>query len=100
MTSASSRQAGVEMIDSSEAATPEAVLIAKADADLLQRAIAALPVSYREVLVLREIEGLSYQEISHVMSIPIGTVMSRLARARSLLIQRIGMAAKGKAGAA
>jgi len=93
-------QAGIEMIDSSEAATPEAVLIAKADADLLQRAIAALPVSYREVLVLREIEGLSYQEISHVMSIPIGTVMSRLARARSLLIQRIGMAAKGKAGAA
>ena len=93
-------QADVEMIDSSAAATPEAILIAKADADLLQRAIASLPVSYREVLVLREIEGLSYQEISHVMSIPIGTVMSRLARARSLLIQRIGMAAKGKAGAA
>ena len=82
------------------AATPEAVLIAKADAEQLHRAIAALPVSYRESLVLREIEGLSYQEISHVMSIPIGTVMSRLARARSLLIQRIGMVSKGKAGAA
>ncbi len=50
--------------------------------------------------VLREIEGLSYQEIASVMSIPIGTVMSRLARARNLLIQRIGMAGKGKAGAA
>ncbi len=93
-------QAGLEMIDRSEAPTPEAVLIAKADADLLQRAIAALPLSYREVLVLREIEELSYREISDIMSIPVGTVMSRLARARSLLIQRIGMAGTGKAGAA
>jgi RNA polymerase sigma-70 factor (ECF subfamily) len=93
-------QAGLEMIDSSEAPTPEAVLIAKADADLLQRAIAALPLSFREVLVLREIEELSYREISDIMSIPIGTVMSRLARARSLLIQRIGMVGSGKAGVA
>ena len=80
--------------------TPEAVLIAKADSEQLNRAIAGLPLAYREALVLREIEGLSYQEISTVMSIPIGTVMSRLARARNLLIQRIGMAGKGKAGAA
>ena len=93
-------QAGLEMIDRSEALTPEAVLIAKADADLLQRAIAALPLAFREVLVLREIEELSYREISDIMSIPIGTVMSRLARARSLLIQRIGMAGSGKAGTA
>ena len=75
-------------------------LIAKADAEQLHRAIAGLPLAYREALVLREIEGLSYQEISSVMSIPIGTVMSRLARARNLLIQRIGMTGKGKAGAA
>ena len=93
-------QAGLEMIDRSEALTPEAVLIAKADADLLQRAIAALPLSFREVLVLRGIEELSYREISDIMSIPIGTVMSRLARARSLLIQRIGMAGAGKAATA
>ena len=93
-------QAGLEMIDRTEAPTPEAVLIAKADADLLQRAIAALPLSYREVLVLREIEELSYREISDIMSIPIGTVMSRLARARGLLVQRIGMAGTGKAGVA
>jgi RNA polymerase sigma-70 factor (ECF subfamily) len=91
---------GLEMIDRSREATPEAVLIAKTDAEQLHRAIAALPAAYREPLVLREIEGLSYQEISSVMSIPIGTVMSRLARARALLIQRIGMASKGKAGAA
>ena len=93
-------RAGLEMIDRSHDASPEAVLIAKVDAEQLHRAIAALPIAYREPLVLREIEGLSYQEISSVMSIPIGTVMSRLARARALLIQRIGMVGKGKAGAA
>jgi RNA polymerase sigma-70 factor, ECF subfamily len=93
-------KASLEMIDRSQEMTPEAVLIAKADSEQLNRAIAGLPLAYREALVLREIEGLSYQEISTVMSIPIGTVMSRLARARNLLIQRIGMAGKGKAGAA
>ena len=93
-------KASLEMIDRSQEMTPEAVLIAKADSEQLNRAIAGLPLAYREALVLREIEGLSYQEISTVMSIPIGTVMSRLARARNLLIQRIGIAGKGKAGAA
>ncbi|MFA5957731.1 sigma-70 family RNA polymerase sigma factor [Hyphomicrobium sp.] len=91
-------QAGIEMAEPQ--ASPEAMLIQKSDAEQLHLAIAALPLAYREVLVLREIEGLNYQEISKVLSIPIGTVMSRLARARSSLIQRIGMAAKGKAGAA
>ena len=91
-------QAGLEMIEPQ--ASPEAILIEKADAEHLHHAIAALPLSYREVLVLREIEGLNYQEISRALSIPIGTVMSRLARARNLLIQRIGMVSKGKAGAA
>ena len=91
-------RASLEMVE--QQATPEAILIEKADAELINAAIAALPLSYREVLVLREIEELSYREIAVVLSIPIGTVMSRLARARSLLIQRIGMAGKGKAGAA
>lgn len=92
------KQADLEMIESQ--ASPESILIEKTDAEHLHLAIAALPLSYREVLVLREIEGISYQEISKVLSIPIGTVMSRLARARNLLVQRIGMAGKGKAGAA
>jgi RNA polymerase sigma factor (sigma-70 family) len=81
-------------------ATPETIAIEKAETEQLNSAIAALPLNYREVLVLREIEGLNYQEIAATLSIPIGTVMSRIARARSLLIQRIGLSAEGKAGAA
>lgn len=85
-----------QLNDTSSISTPEAAVIAKADADLLQREISALPVSYREVLVLREIEELSYREISELIAIPVGTVMSRLSRARSLLIERIGQASEGK----
>ena len=51
----------------------------------LAEALAALPPGYREVLILRELEDLSYKEIARVADIPIGTVMSRLARARGLL---------------
>lgn len=91
-------RAGLEMIETQ--VSPEALLIEKTESEHLHAAIAALPLSYREVLVLREIEGLSYQEIAKALSIPVGTVMSRIARARNLLIQRVGMAAKGKSGAA
>lgn len=91
-------RAGLEMVGSQ--VSPETTLIEKADSEHLHNAIAALPIAYREVLVLREIEELTYQEIAKVLSIPIGTVMSRLARARNLLIQRIGMAGTGKAGVA
>lgn len=72
-------------------ATPEAELIAKADADRLEAAIAALPLEFRETLVLRDIHGLDYREISQVMATPLGTVMSRLARARRRLITMIGV---------
>ena len=65
---------------------PEAALIAKADADQLRSAIAALPTAFRETLVLRDIEGLDYREIAQATEVPIGTVMSRLARARHRLI--------------
>ena len=65
---------------------PEAALIAKADADQLRVAIAALPTAFRETLVLRDIEGLDYREIAQATEVPIGTVMSRLARARHRLI--------------
>jgi RNA polymerase sigma-70 factor (ECF subfamily) len=71
-------------------ATPETELIAKADAARLEAAIAALPSAFRETLVLRDIQGLDYREIAQVTEVPIGTVMSRLARARQRLIDTIG----------
>jgi len=64
---------------------PERELLRADDARLLDRAVAALPAEYREVLVLRELEGLSYREIAEVAGIPMGTVMSRLSRARAQL---------------
>jgi RNA polymerase sigma factor (sigma-70 family) len=66
--------------------TPESSLIAKADAEQLRVAIAKLPAPFRETLVLRDIEGLDYREIAEATEVPIGTVMSRLARARRRLI--------------
>jgi RNA polymerase sigma factor (sigma-70 family) len=72
-------------------ATPETELIAKADAARLEAAIAALPPPFRETLVLRDIQGLDYREIAQVTEVPVGTVMSRLARARQRLIDTIGM---------
>jgi RNA polymerase sigma factor (sigma-70 family) len=71
--------------------TPEAALIAKADAARLEAAIAELPLPFRETLVLRDVQGLDYREIAEVTKVPIGTVMSRLARARRRLIERVGM---------
>ena len=56
-----------------------------ADTDALRTALEALPMEFREALVLREIEGLSYKEIADVAEVPVGTVMSRLARARRQL---------------
>jgi RNA polymerase sigma-70 factor (ECF subfamily) len=62
--------------------TPETILLNRSNSHLVQRAIDDLPVHYREALLLCEVEEMSYQEIAEVLSIPIGTVMSRLARAR------------------
>jgi RNA polymerase sigma factor (sigma-70 family) len=68
-----------------DAPTPEATLLAKISAEQIRAAIAALPAPFRETLVLRDIEGLDYREIAQATEVPIGTVMSRLARARSRL---------------
>src|ERR1700722_13721674 len=64
---------------------PSVILSKKATVEAVREAIAALPVDFREAVVLRELEGLSYKEISEVSGVPIGTVMSRLARARHQL---------------
>jgi RNA polymerase sigma-70 factor, ECF subfamily len=65
--------------------TPETIFIEHSQHQFLQAAIEALPVHFREVLLLCEVEEMSYQEIAEALSIPIGTVMSRLSRARKAL---------------
>jgi len=70
-------------------AMAEAVNPQFADADAVRRAIADLPVEFREIVILREMEGFSYKEIADLAEVPIGTVMSRLARARKLLQKRL-----------
>lgn len=67
----------------SEEDTPEAALIRKTEAERVRGVLLGLPQPLRELLVLRELEHLSYREIATVTALPIGTVMSRLARARS-----------------
>lgn len=78
-----------------EAATPEALLLGEANRELLTNALEGLPLEFREALVLRELEGLSYKEIADVTGAPLGTVMSRLARARNML-ERFLLARKDK----
>ncbi len=65
--------------------TPEAAAIQKGAGRVLEKAIAALPEEFRDIVVLRELEDMSYREIAAVTGAPIGTVMSRLARGRALL---------------
>jgi RNA polymerase sigma-70 factor (ECF subfamily) len=65
--------------------TPESILLQRSDSQLVQQALEQLPVPYREILLLCEVEEMSYQEISDTLGIPIGTVMSRLFRARRAL---------------
>jgi RNA polymerase sigma-70 factor (ECF subfamily) len=76
--------------DASSKATPEAELIAKADVARLEAAITALPLPFREAFILRDVQGLEYREIAEITGMPLGTVMSRLARARRRLIDLMG----------
>jgi len=69
---------------------PERLLLAKLEGIRLDQAIERLPPNFREVIVLRELEELSYQEIAQAVEVPVGTVMSRLSRARALLRERLG----------
>ena len=71
------------MVCSGSTDDPETVALRKTEAYQVDEAIASISATFREVIVLREIEGLSYKEIANVIDAPIGTVMSRLARARS-----------------
>ncbi len=75
--------------ETSGSADPEVQALANADKETLNRALEELPDVFREALVLREIEGMSYKEIADVTSVSTGTVMSRLARARTRLLQSL-----------
>jgi len=72
-------------ISTSEAEAPDAAVMHASEQARVQQAIESLPDEFREVIVLREVQDLSYREISDIIGAPIGTVMSRLARARALL---------------
>ena len=65
--------------------TPEAVLIQQADREMVQQVLTEMAIPFREILLLCEVEEMSYEEIAQVLAIPIGTVMSRLYRARKAL---------------
>jgi RNA polymerase sigma factor (sigma-70 family) len=75
--------------DAQAGASPEADLLRQADTALVRRALESLPLPYREVLVMRDINELSYKEIAAMLAVPIGTVMSRLSRGRALLAAAI-----------
>jgi len=73
---------------------PYAVAVRKADRERINAALADLPVAYREVIVLRELEELPYKDIARIAGVPIGTVMSRLARARAQLREALAPSAR------
>ena len=85
-------------VESSDFTNPELRLVQHADAQMVHAALAELPLEFREVTVMRELEELSYKEIAMIADLPIGTVMSRLARGRKrlhwLLVARMGIDTK------
>lgn len=85
-----------EKNEAADSSTPESILLDRASSEIMQSSIDELPVHFREILLLCEVEEMSYQEISETLSIPIGTVMSRLSRARKAL--RDGLRARMQPG--
>ncbi len=83
-------EARAQQVEDVASPTPEEALIEKSDRESVAAAIEALPLVFKETLVMREINGLSYREIGEATGAPIGTVMSRLARARGLLAAALG----------
>lgn len=72
-----------------ECDTPEALLFERLNRETLQRAMDELPLHFREILLLCEVEEMSYQEIAETLAVPVGTVMSRLSRARRALRDKL-----------
>ncbi len=90
LNSAEQQQVDFENTYTERSATPEDEIILKADIDEVRRALDLLPAPFREIIVLREMHQLNYRDIAEVTNTPIGTVMSRLSRARQLLIENLG----------
>lgn len=80
-----------------ETCDPETIALASADRQILRQAMEELPAEFREAMVLRELEGMSYKEIATITGAPLGTVMSRLARARKHLQARLSGQPTGQA---
>lgn len=89
-----------QMLVDRSGATPESLALANATGEAIERAIEALSVQYREVLLLADVEELSYQQIADTVGVPLGTVMSRLARARAAVRKMLTAEgfARGSAG--
>jgi RNA polymerase sigma-70 factor (ECF subfamily) len=85
-----------ELREIEDPSTGQAATVDHADATVLRAALEELPVEFREALVLRELEGLSYKEIAEVAEVPIGTIMSRLARARKQLQEFLNRKGSGE----
>jgi RNA polymerase sigma factor (sigma-70 family) len=90
-----SHETNVQLDDDSHVAVgawsdPEAALIKNVNSQTIRQALEGLPFEYREIVVLRELEELSYKEIAEIVEIPLGTVMSRLSRARRELYAVLG----------
>ena len=79
--------------------TPESLALASATREALQAALELLPLRYREVILLCDVEEMKYKEIAAVLAIPIGTVMSWIARGRKLLRQRLAAERTGASSA-
>ena len=84
-----------EIVLPADNTTPESILIEQGDREIVQQAMAELAVPFREILLLCEVEEMSYQEIAETLAIPTGTVMSRLFRARKALRNIIGKQNQG-----
>jgi RNA polymerase sigma-70 factor (ECF subfamily) len=79
-----------------DSVTPESIVLQLENSTAMIDAIAALPIIYREVVLLSDVEELSYKEIAQVLVVPIGTVMSRLSRGRNLLKQTLAVDPTGR----
>jgi len=86
---------GPQSVSPATTETPESLLLARADHDAIQAALEQLPVAYREIILLCDVEEMSYREIAEGLSIPMGTVMSRLARARKAMRQLLAETMQG-----